>query len=339
MAAKSFLCCHFFTGRRRHCRSCHKQILMMKHVTLTAIIAIGTATSFAQDAEVKRMKEESNKTIKKEQEQKDGWTKGGVFNLNLSQGASKNWAAGAEKFSFSVNALANTFAYYKKGRSAWDNTLNVQYGIVNATSIGTRKNDDRIDLLSRYGYQLGDTAKSRWYISALVNLRTQMTTGYNYTVDPKEKNSNFFAPAYLLVSPGIMYKPNATFDVFLSPVTSRWVIVNEPNKDIRRLFNFTDTTKMAINEIGAFLTANLKKDLAKNIGLTSRLDLFSNYKNNPQNIDVFWTNTLGFKVNKYIGVSYNFDLIYDHDVKNVKTGGLLGTQLKSLLGIGFTATF
>ncbi|MFY7840165.1 MAG: DUF3078 domain-containing protein [Lacibacter sp.] len=312
---------------------------MMKHVTLTAIIAIGTATSFAQDAEVKRMKEESNKTIKKEQEQKDGWTKGGVFNLNLSQGASKNWAAGAEKFSFSVNALANTFAYYKKGRSAWDNTLNVQYGIVNATSIGTRKNDDRIDLLSRYGYQLGDTAKSRWYISALVNLRTQMTTGYNYTVDPKEKNSNFFAPAYLLVSPGIMYKPNATFDVFLSPVTSRWVIVNEPNKDIRRLFNFTDTTKMAINEIGAFLTANLKKDLAKNIGLTSRLDLFSNYKNNPQNIDVFWTNTLGFKVNKYIGVSYNFDLIYDHDVKNVKTGGLLGTQLKSLLGIGFTATF
>lgn len=312
---------------------------MMKQLLFTAIVAIGAATTFAQDAEVKRLKDESNKTIKKEPEQKEGWTKGGVFNLNLSQGASKNWAAGAEKFSFSVNALANTFAYYKKGRNAWDNTLNVQYGIVNATSIGTRKNDDRIDLLSRYGYQLGDTAKSRWYLSALVNLRTQMTTGYNYTVEPKEKNSNFFAPAYLLVSPGILYKPNATFDVFLSPVTSRWVIVNEANKDIRRLFNFTDTTKGSINEIGAFLTANLKKDLAKNISLTSRLDLFSNYKNNPQNIDVFWTNTLGFKVNKYIGVSYNFDLIYDHDVKNVKTGGLLGTQLKSLLGIGFTANF
>ncbi len=310
---------------------------MMKQLLFTAIVAIAAATTFAQDAEVKRLKDESNKTIKKEPEQKEGWTKGGVFNLNLSQGASKNWAAGAEKFSFSVNALANTFAYYKKGRNAWDNTLNVQYGIVNATSIGTRKNDDRIDLLSRYGYQLGDTAKSRWYLSALVNLRTQMTTGYNYTVEPKEKNSNFFAPAYLLVSPGILYKPNATFDVFLSPVTSRWVIVNEANKDIRRLFNFTDTTKGSINEIGAFLTANLKKDLAKNISLTSRIDLFSNYKNNPQNIDVFWTNTLGFKVNKYIGVSYNFDLIYDHDVKNVKTGGLLGTQLKSLLGIGFTA--
>lgn len=312
---------------------------MMKQLLLSALITICTINLFAQDAEVKRLKDESNKTVKKEPEQKEGWTKGGVFNLNLSQGASRNWAAGAESFSFSINALANTFAYYKKGRSVWDNTLNVQYGIVNATSIGTRKNDDRIDLLSRYGYQLGDTAKSKWYLSALVNLRTQMTMGYNYTADPKEKNSAFFAPAYLLVSPGILYKPNASLDVFLSPVTSRWVLVNEANKDIRRLFNFSDTTKGSINEIGAFLTANLKKDLAKNIGLTSRLDLFSNYKNNPQNIDVFWTNTLGFKVNKYIGISYNFDLIYDHDVKNVKTGGLLGTQLKSLLGVGFTANF
>ena len=79
--------------------------------------------------------------------------------------------------------------------------------------------------------------------------------------------------------------------------------------------------------------------MAKNIRLASRLDLFSNYKNNPQNIEVFWTNTLGFKVKKYIGIYYNSDLIYDHDVKNVKTGGLMGTQLKSLLGVGFSANF
>jgi hypothetical protein len=311
----------------------------MKKLFFSVFVLSIAMNATSQDAEVKRLKDESTKTVKKEPEQKEGWTKGGVFNLNLSQGASRNWASGAEKFSFSINALANTFAYYKKNRNVWDNTLNAQYGIVNATSIGTRKNDDRIDLLSRYGYLLGDTATSKWYVSALVNLRTQMTRGFDYSVVPKQKNSGFFAPAYALVSPGILYKPDASFDVFLSPVTSRWVIVNEANKDIRRLFNFTDTTKGYINEIGAFLTANLKKDLAKNISLTSRLDLFSNYRNNPQNIDVFWTNTLGFKVNKYIGISYNFDLIYDHDTKNVETGGLMGTQLKSLMGIGFTANF
>lgn len=303
-------------------------------LSILAFFIITIAT--AQDKQVQNLKNESNKTIKKDEKQKEGWTKGGVFNLNLSQGASRNWAAGAEKSSFSVNAIINSYAYYKKGRNSWDNTLNAQYGIVSATSIGTRKNDDRLDLLSRYGYQLKNP---RWYISALANMRTQFTDGFDYSTTPsKTKNSSFFAPAYILVSPGIMYKPNATFDFFVSPVTARWVVVNKANAALRPLY-LVPLDKSSINEIGAFATANLKKDIAKNINLVSRLDLFSNYRNNPQNIDVFWTNVIGMKVNKYIGVTYSLDLIYDHDVKNVKTGGLMGTQLKSLLGVGFTAAF
>lgn len=307
----------------------------MKFLVSILVLFIA-ATVTAQDKQVQNLKNESNKVIKKEGEQKEGWTKGGVFNLNLSQGASRNWAAGAEKSSFSINAIVNSYAYYKKGRNSWDNTLNAQYGIVNATSIGTRKNDDRLDLLSRYGYQLKNP---RWYISALANMRTQFTDGFDYSTTPsKTKNSSFFAPAYILLSPGIMYKPNATFDFFLSPITSRWVVVNKANAALRPLY-LVPVDKSSINEIGAFATANLKKDIAKNMNLVSRLDLFSNYRNNPQNIDVFWTNVIGMKVNKYIGVTYSLDLIYDHDVKNVKTGGLMGTQLKSLLGVGFTATF
>lgn len=308
----------------------------MKKSLLTTVTLLAFFFLQAQDQQVQNLKNDANKEIKKDEKQKEGWTKGGVFNLNLSQGASRNWAAGAEKASFSINALTNAFAYYKRGRNAWDNTVIAQYGIVNATSIGTRKNDDRIDLLSKYGYQLKNP---KWYVSALVNLRTQFTDGFDYSVNPKAQNSALFAPAYLLVSPGIMYKPNKTFDVFLSPVTSRWVIINGSNKNLRKLYGFTDTTKSSVNEIGAFLTANLKKEIAKNINFTSRLDLFSNYRRNPQNVDVFWTNVIGMKVNKYIGVTYNFDLIYDDDVRNVKTGGVLGTQLKSLLGVGLTATF
>lgn len=290
----------------------------------------------AQDQQIQKLKQESSREIKKQGQQKEGWTKGGVFTLNLSQGASRNWAAGAERNSFSINTIVNAFAYYKKGRSSWDNTLNTQYGIVSATSIGTRKNDDRIDVLSRYGYRLDN---KKWYLSALASLRTQFTDGFDYSTTPsKTRNSSFFAPAYLLVSPGLMYKPNTTFDFFISPVTSRWVIVRNAYAALRPLFQ-VPPDKNAINEIGAFATANFKRDIMKNVNLVSRLDLFSNYRNNPQNIDVFWTNVIGMKVNKYIGVTYNFDLIYDHDVQNVKTGGLMGTQLKSLLGVGFTATF
>lgn len=308
-----------------------KQILL----TLTALFSLTILK--AQDQQVQQLKKEANKEIKKDEKQKEGWTKGGVFTLNLSQGASKNWAAGAERSSFSINTISNAFAYYKRGRNIWDNTVIAQYGIVNATSIGTRKNDDRIDLLSKYGYQLKNP---KWYVSVLGNVRTQFTDGFDYSATPKQQNSAFFAPAYVLLSPGLMYKPNKTFDVFLSPVTSRWVVVSGGNKSLRRLFAFTDTTKSSINEIGAFLTANFKRDIAKNINLTSRLDLFSNYRNNPKNVDLFWTNVIGMKVNKYIGVTYNFDLIYDDDVTDAKRPGRkLGTQLKSLLGVGLTATF
>ena len=309
----------------------------MKQILLTSTALFLVLITFAQDQQVENMKKEANREVKKEEQQKEGWTKGGVFNLNLSQGASRNWAAGAERASFSINAITNAYAYYKKGRNIWDNTANLQYGIVNATSIGTRKNDDRIDLLSKYGYQLKNP---KWYISVLGNVRTQFTDGFDYSVTPKQQNSAFFAPAYVLLSPGLMYKPNKTFDVFISPITTRWVVVSDGNRSLRRIFGFTDTTKSSINEIGAFLTANLKRDIAKNINLTSRLDLFSNYRNNPKNVDVFWTNVIGMKVNKYIGVTYNFDLIYDDDVDDAKRPGRkLGTQWKSLLGVGFTATF
>jgi Protein of unknown function (DUF3078) len=309
----------------------------MKKLIISATALFLSLLAYAQDKNVQKMKDETKREIKKDEKQKEGWTKGGVFNLNLSQGASRNWAAGAEKSSFSINALTNAFAYYKKGRNIWDNTANLQYGIVNATSIGTRKNDDRIDLLSKYGYQLKNP---KWYISALASLRTQFTDGFDYSATPKQQNSALFAPAYLLVSPGIMYKPNAGFDVFVSPITSRWVIVNNSNRSLRKLFAFSDTTKSSLNELGAFLTANFKREIAKNINYSTRLDLFSNYRNNPKNVDVFWTNVIGMKVNKYIGVTYNFDLIYDDDVTDAKRPGRkLGTQLKSLLGVGLTASF
>jgi hypothetical protein len=287
----------------------------------------------AQDAEIKNLQKESIKAIKKEEVQKEGWTKGGIFTVNLSQGASKNWAAGAEQSSFSINSIVQAFAFYKKNKVSWDNTLNAQYGIVSATSIGTRKNDDRIDVLSKLGYSLD---KSKWSVTLLGNIRTQFTEGFDYSTTPAIRNSDFFAPAFLLISPGINYKPVNGIDIFVSPVTSRWIIVNQVA--LRELYKIPINTN-SINEIGAFASIQVKRDIAKNVNYVSRLDLFSNYKRDPQNVDVFWTNVFNMKVNKYISVTYNFDLIYDHDVENVKTGGLLGTQLKSLLGVGLSAKF
>jgi hypothetical protein len=305
----------------------------MKQILIFTLILCIHQPLLAQDAQIKNLQKESSKSIKKEEEQKEGWTKGGIFTLNLSQGASKNWAAGAEESSFSINSIVQAFAFYKKKKISWDNTFNGQYGIVNASSIGTRKNDDRIDILSKLGYSID---KSKWSVTLLGNIRTQFTEGFDYSSTPAKRNSDFFSPAFLLISPGINYKPINGIDIFISPVTSRWIIVNQVL--LRELYRIPEN-KNAINEIGAFASIQVKRDVAKNINYVSRFDMFSNYKREPQNIDVFWTNVFNMKVNKYISVTYNFDLIYDHDVENAKTGGLLGTQLKSLLGVGLTAKF
>jgi hypothetical protein len=305
----------------------------MKKISAFAVAFSVMTCLSAQDAQIKNLQKESSKAVKKEEQQKEGWTKGGIFTLNLSQGASQNWAAGAEQSSFSVNSIIQAFAFYKKNKVSWDNTFNGQYGIVSATSIGTRKNDDRIDVLSKLGYMLD---KSKWSLTVLGNVRTQFTDGFDYSTTPAKKNSAFFSPAFLLISPGINYKPINGVDIFISPITGRWIIVQQDS--LRALYQVPEN-KNSIYEMGAFASIQVKRDIAKNMNYVARFDLFSNYKRDPQNVDVFWTNMINMKVNKYISVTYNFDLIYDHDVENVKTGGLLGTQLKSLIGVGLSAKF
>jgi len=67
-------------------------------------------------------------------------------------------------------------------------------------------------------------------------------------------------------------------------------------------------------EFGAFISAKIKQTIAKNIVLSTKLDLFNNYFENPQNIDVNWDVLINMKVNKFISASINTTLIYDDDI-------------------------
>ncbi len=70
------------------------------------------------------------------------------------------------------------------------------FGMVNTTSLGQRKSDDRIDFVSKYGYDLG----KKWFLSGLFNFRSQFARGYAYPTDStKVLTSNFMSPAYVRV--------------------------------------------------------------------------------------------------------------------------------------------
>ena len=301
----------------------------MKRLFFLLSILISSA-SYAQDKTVQEMKSTAEKKLEEDTTHKEGWKKGIKVNLGLAQGNTSNWAAGAEKSSFTINSYVNLFANLKRGDNEWTNNLDLYYALINTTSQGTRKNDDRIDYFTKYSHKI----KPKMGFGVVGNFRTQFSDGFDYEKTPKEKISGFFAPAYLTIAPGFDWTPTKWFSVFVSPISGRWTYVNDDNLTGR--YN-VDPGKNLRTEMGGYLTANFQKDIAKNVNFKSRFDLYSNYLENPQNVDVFWTNILTLKVNNFLNVTYNFDLIYDDDVKIFgPNGDAPRTQIKSLLSVNFT---
>jgi hypothetical protein len=293
--------------------------------------------SIAQDQTVKNLQNDSQKNITKDPNDTTvkRWKTGGAYGINLSQGTLNNWAAGGDEFSLSVNSILSVFAFYKKGKHSWDNTLDFNLGYVRTSSLGSRKNDDRFDVLSKYGYAL----TSKLNAAGLFNFRSQFFKGYTYTDDVKTLSSAFLSPAYILLSPGIDYKPTTNLSIFVSPATVRWVIVKDDLLSAKGLYG-VDSGKHSVTEFGAFASIGYIKDFNKVLSYKGRLDLFSNYRKKPQNVDLYFTNVLNIKFTKVLSATWSVDMIYDDDVrlfgKNKTSAGL---QLKSLIGIGLLLKF
>ncbi len=312
----------------------------MKKIFVSLLIILFAMNLSAQDKTVQELKTEASKEIKKDPNDTipKTWKVGGLYSLNFNQAALSNWSAGGDKSSISLATFLDIYAFYKKGKHAWDNTLSLAYGMVNTTSLGTRKSDDRIDLLSKYGYDIG----KHWYISGLFNFRSQFAKGYSYPTDlPKVVTSDFLAPAYVLLSPGMNYKPNEDFSFFISPATARWVIVKNDSLASVGAFG-VDSGKNSRFEFGAFASISYNKKISSSTIYTGRLDLFSNYLHNPQNISIYLTNVLAVKITKLLSMSLTVNVIYDNDIKSVNDDGTPGgpkPQIQELFGVGLAYKF
>ena len=271
-----------------------------------------------------------------------GWSNSGVFSLNMTQASFTNWAAGGQN-SVALNGLVSLTANYRMGKSAWDNALTLGYGkmIQKGNDLGWVKTDDRIDFQSKYGHK----ASEKWFWSGLMSFKTQMDKGYNYP-DTENKISDLLAPAYLIFSLGMDYKPTPQFSMYLSPLTSKNTIVNDDDLSAAGAFGVEPGKKFRA-ELGAYANIAYKKDeIVKNVNFLTKLDLFSNYLKNPQNIDISWETLLVLKVNEFISATVNTHLLYDDDVLiRVDEGNegepVMGkrAQFKEVIGVGYTYKF
>src|SRR5260221_2973470 len=277
-----------------------------------ALLTLGTTAVFY--AQVHKLRDETdNANITKDPNDttKQTWKTGGIYNLTFNQAALSNWSAGGDKSAISLSTLLSLYAFYVDGRRSWDNNLTLAYGFAQTTSLGTRKTDDRMDLVSKYGYDLG----KKWYLTGLFNFRSQFAKGYNYPdQNTKVLTSNFLAPAYFLLSLGMDYKPNDNFSFFISPITAREVVVNSDSLAAVGAFG-VDSGKHSRFELGAFASINYKTNFSKTAIYTGRLDLFSNYLRRPQNVTLYMTNILAVKGARLFNMKLFVAVVYPNDVK------------------------
>jgi hypothetical protein len=306
-------------------------------------------SSFAQTTEAeKSVRTVSSDTIL-------GWKTGGLFGLNISQASFTNWAAGGENTT-AIGGILNLYANHKGAKTSWDNMLDLGYGLLKqGKDAKFIKTDDKLDFTSKYGRK----ASKNWYYAGLINFKTQMTAGYNYP-NTINKISDLLAPAYLLTAIGADYKPNDKLTAFIAPITSKNTIVNDDSLANAGAFGVTAATydvegrlieagKKLRSELGGYMRVVYQgtffKD--KSVSVTSKLDLFSNYQENPQNIDVSWETIIGLKVNKYITTTITTHILYDDDVDIAidRTGdGTMDdmgprTQFKEVIAVGLSLKF
>ncbi len=309
----------------------------MKKITFLLLTFI-SLTTFAQTTDTTKL-----------------WTKGGVGAINFSQASFTNWAAGGQN-ALSLTTLLSVYANYKKDKITWDNSLDLAYGMLQSGVAPLRKNEDKIDFSSKFGrYAFLD----HWYYSALVNFKSQFADGYNYPNDSVIV-SHFMAPGYLLGSIGMDYKTkDNTLSLFISPLTSKITFVNDQRLADAGAYGVDkavyDTAGVKIkngstvlSQFGGYLKFTFKKDIIKNVNFATKLELFSNYLKNPQNIAVNWENILSMKVNKFLSASISTNLIYDHNVpvpvkREVNGVTVDGTgprlQFKEVIAIGISYKF
>ncbi len=266
------------------------------------------------------------------------WTRDGSMAINLNQVALSNWAGGGEN-TITVGGLLGVGAFYDEGSKHWANTLEVGYGVTKIADLDLRKSDDKLNFVSKFDINATETL----LYSALLDFRTQMTDGFDYSEVDGGGNapriSTLLAPGYLNLGLGATWKPDESFELLVAPLSNRLTMVLDDTLSAAGAFGVDPGDNFG-SALGATSRAKFQKNIMENVTFGSNLNLFAPYAAFTKVI-VNWESLLAMKVNDYITTSVSFDVIYDEAVDVKRDDGTIGpaTQFKEALAIGFGVQF
>ncbi|WP_299105355.1 DUF3078 domain-containing protein [uncultured Tenacibaculum sp.] len=262
----------------------------------------------------------------KKEEKKEGWKKEGNISFLFNQSAFNNWLAGGTNNISGTLGLNYDFNY-AKGDWNWDNKIIASYGLTKLRGQSLQKTDDRFELNSL----LGKKAHGNWYYSAFFNFKTQMSS----TDVNGVQTSHFFSPAYFQFGPGMLWKKHDNLKVNIAPATSKLVVVDAdftnglPAGGSYFGVAPNETTRY---ELGASISGYYKFELMENVSVENILNLYSNYLEDFQNVDIDYTVNVVMKINKFLSANLALQTIYDDNA-------FRGFQTREVFGLGVNYTF
>jgi hypothetical protein len=251
------------------------------------------------------------------------WKVHGKLLFQFNQANFSNWISGGQD-NVSGNLAINYDFNYKNNRWNWDNKFITGYGLSHINGEGFRKTNDRFE----YNSLLGLKSQGYWFFSFILNFKSQYTRGFDYSKTPNTSVSDFLSPAYLTLGPGFLWKKSDDFRINIAPATIRYTFVND-------LFSGQFGVKEGRNTnfgFGFNLSAFYKTDIMENINLENILAVYSDYLDNPENIDIEHQLNFFFKVNKFINMNITLHTIIDSNASSK-------IQFRELFGMGVNYSF
>jgi len=248
------------------------------------------------------------------------WKTKWVLGLNGSQASYNNWSQGNAN---SIAATGSNFfnATFKRSKYSYDILINLKYGKAKINGAEVRKTDDLIAIKNRLDYMLHVKDVSAYFEA---DFRTQFDKGF-------DKNqvyiSSFLAPATLLETAGLGYKPNSVLQ-FQSGLTMKQTFMADTS--LARVYGLKTGSQFR-NEGGFSMGAALKMNVAKNLVLNSSAQSFTNILRPLDETDIIFSNELTGKINSFMNTNIQFVMVYDKDFNT-------SLQIKQVLAVGLSFT-
>jgi len=265
----------------------------------------------------------------------------------LNQGMVTNWVKGGEN-SVATALDITWFADYSNKPMLLSSShfARLKYGLIKTGEDEVRKNIDLLETNSKLNHK----AFGKFDFSAIMLFKTQLTKGYNY---PNEVAvSKFMNPAIITIGFGLDYKPNKLTSINFSPLSYKATFVPDTANIDQTKYGVAADRRSKHEPGASFMITNEFRPV-KNMVITNRLQLFTNYVKNPQNIDIDWEMIFQTNLNWFTDIRLNTHLIFDDDTrtpvfdkdKNPVMGNdgvqkkTARVQFKELLGLSFIFRF